>query len=213
MVHALYSLPDFLAAVLSYGINILTGSVIAVGILLYEHYSKKTITWGWCVGITVFSIFVSCEFAWIDEHDQVVSLKQKEVSTKQSELDAAKKAIETRRAQKAEMQRFMARATEIIEKRLPYGQNRGQLMADDPRFQQYESDANKWIVDSSTWLLQNFGEKAQQRFLDISRTEAHDNDLAESVNQTHMQIMMNLQKYRENLRLMIAEFLTGEPTH
>jgi hypothetical protein len=209
MMHYLYSLPDFFSAILIYWVSIVTGSVIAAGLWLLEHYRKTAITWGWCVAIALFSLFVSCTLAWIDEHDLLVNAMQK---ANTEAANSAKKTIETRRGQKAQMQRAIYEVTAIIERQLPWGENRGLLMVDDPRFQQYETDADKWISDTSTWLLENLGEKAQRQFIDISHTEPHGNGgRAESVNQVHLQIMVNLQKYRENLRLMVLNFSTGEP--
>jgi hypothetical protein len=207
-MHYLYSLPDFFAAILIYWISIVTGSVIAAGLWLLEHYWKKAITWGWCVAIALFSLFISCTLAWIDEHDALVSAQQK-VTT--NEANSAQKVIEIRRSQRAQMERFFYQVTEIIERPLPRAKDDFPLSESDPRFQQYATDANKWLNDASTWLLENLGERAQRRFLDIRQTQVQDHDQARSVNDTHEQIMTNLQKYRENLRLMTMNFSTGEP--
>jgi hypothetical protein len=60
MMHILSSLPHFLAAILRYWMTVLTGSAIAVGLWAFEHYLGRTITWGWCIGIALSSLFISC---------------------------------------------------------------------------------------------------------------------------------------------------------
>jgi hypothetical protein len=202
VIHFVSSLPDFFSAVLGYWISIMTGSVIAAGLLLYEHYRGKTITWGWCVAIALLSLFVACTLAWVNEHDQLVAEKQA--------LDtSAQKNIEIRRSQKAELQRFIFNATNIIEQPLP--EQDGYLSENDPQFEKYVGDADKWLSDTSTWLLENLGEKAQRQFLDISHTNVyHPYGPPRSVNQTHLRIITNLEKYRENLITMNNRFYTGE---
>jgi hypothetical protein len=129
-------------------------------------------------------------------------------SLHQSGCGCALMSPRPRRAQKAQLERFIFAATNLITERLP--NKNGILFEDDPQFKKYKTDADRWLNDTSTWILENLGEKAQQQFLDISHTELFGNDGPESVNQTHLNIMLNLRKWRENLIVMARSFYTGE---
>ena len=76
-------------------------------------------------------------------------------------------------------------------------------MPTDPEFQKYEADANKWINDTATRILENLGEKSQQRFLNITDTDVIDHDQTDPVNQDHFNIVWNLQRYRQNIQMII----------
>ena len=205
MVHIFISLPVFFFAVLGYYIPFLTGSVFAVGLLLYEHYKGKAITWGLCLIIALAGLFGSCAGAWIDEHDQLLTAQQQLNALQTHDADTR---LATRRAQKAQMLRFVYLCTGIITQLLP--SKNGQLFEDDPAFQKYSADADKWLSDTSTWILENLGERAQNRFLDIGQTVSNSHDGPEPVNEAHSNIMSNLQKYRQNLIYMINGFATGD---
>lgn len=112
MGHTLQSLPAFFFAVLSYWIPFLTGSVFAVGLLLYEHYKGKPVTWWLCLTIALVGFFGSCALAWVDEHDRLLNTQQQLAA-----LQDTKPA--TRRAQKAKMEYFVYLADTIINEPLP----------------------------------------------------------------------------------------------
>src|SRR5215813_2333753 len=103
MTHIFSSLPAFVFAVLDYWIPFLTGSVFAVGLLLYEHYKGRPITWGLCLIIALVGLFGSCALAWIDEHDRLLLAQQQLTAQQTHDTDTR---LATRRAQKAQMQRF-----------------------------------------------------------------------------------------------------------
>jgi hypothetical protein len=80
--------------------SLLTGGVIAVGIMFYERIRKKNISWRTFLNILGFALFLSFFLAWRDEHHNAEVLKQEksnltvlnaslqgQIGTKQQEID------------------------------------------------------------------------------------------------------------------------------
>lgn len=61
-------LPWFFVYDLFHQIFFYFGTVVAMGILLYEKYSGKPLRWSWVAAFFLFCLFVSCYQAWVDEH-------------------------------------------------------------------------------------------------------------------------------------------------
>ena len=56
--------------------SLVTGGVIALGIMLYERIRRKNIPWQIFLVVMGSAVFLSCFLAWHDEHHNAEILKQ-----------------------------------------------------------------------------------------------------------------------------------------
>jgi hypothetical protein len=67
------------------------GGVVAMLILLWEKWKKKSIQWRWVAAFFLFCLFVSCFQAWIDEHHNAeILIEQKAAKTSEVIVLSAK---------------------------------------------------------------------------------------------------------------------------
>jgi hypothetical protein len=200
------SLVLFLWSVIDHWGSLMTGGIIIAIIVVIEHYLGKSLTWGIFLAVALLFFTYASYLAWDDEHTKLRNTEQ-QLATEREQLTTvrdqnAKKSGEVKRVQVAQLQRFAFLATSLIRRRFADDKN-GIVMPTDPEFQKYEADANKWINDTATWILENLGEKSQQRFLNITDTDVIDHDQTDPVNQDHFNIVWNLQRYRQNIQMII----------
>src|ERR1017187_8346972 len=58
----------FIVAVFHYWQSLLTGGAIAIVIMIYERKNNKPLRWDVIAGVMVAALFISCFFAWKDQH-------------------------------------------------------------------------------------------------------------------------------------------------
>jgi hypothetical protein len=135
---------------------------------------------------------VSCYFAWIEEHDKLVNLQQQMLVKDESQ----KKLSE-----KAQLERFLYAVDSIIYRPLAANMSAAE-------FQIYEDEADKWIANTATWILEHIGEKAKAIFLKLPVDEVPTAHILpqEPINERHSNIMLNLMKYRETLTHVIFTY-------
>jgi hypothetical protein len=185
--------PSFLFALLQWWITLLTGSVIAVIVWLVEH-RRGAISWKWSIGVALFTIFLSSYLAWVDTHQALVAER----------TDLAGKAesrLQLRRAQKAQLQRLLNEANYFLYRQLPHD-------ISDHDFQNYSEQFRKWVSETATYILENFGQEKEDAFL-ITRQHAITPTEGITINDKHehehLEILLALKSYTENLKRLINE--------
>jgi hypothetical protein len=86
-----HSAPVLFAKDLFHQILFYFGGVAAMGILIWEKKSRKSIRWSGIFSLFLFCLFVSCFQAWLDEHNNSqLLIKQKSALTSQANAQLAR---------------------------------------------------------------------------------------------------------------------------
>jgi hypothetical protein len=96
--------------------------------------------------------------------------------------------------QRAKLQDFYVAVEPIITRSLPAD-------ISETDFDTYVEEANTWATNCADWIAENMGEPAKARFLD--RTYILAIHPRGAVNETHIEIIRNLARFRQNLLVLI----------
>jgi hypothetical protein len=104
------SLLQFIGAVFSQWVALMTGGLIAFGLALWERWYGR-ISWGRYIAVLVVTVFVACYLTWFDEHQKRVSIECR-LSVYQSAQNARRSFVQT------ELQKFYSDAQTLLHKRI-----------------------------------------------------------------------------------------------
>jgi hypothetical protein len=110
-----------------------------------------------------------------------------------SKASSAAQKLKGDRAREA-LQRFYVEVGPIINRQLPKD-----ISEED--FANYVLEADKWVTSTASWINENMGVAARERFLD--RTGMNAVSFTAAVNNQHNSILTNLTRLRQNLSLLI----------
>ena len=96
--------------------------------------------------------------------------------------------------QRAQLQYFYASIEPIIDRFLPKD-------ISETDFKKYVEDAQTWVTSCANWIGKNMGDPAKARFLD--RTYILSVHPIGAINETHIEIIRNLARFRQNLLVLI----------
>jgi len=115
--------------------------------------------------------------------------------------DATKDVAQERRLQKAKLQRFVFTGVAIL--------NRAQKASNKDEVDHSNLEADQWLQDVAVWLMETFGDKAQELFLDRTGRQDFIGAGQLVVNLAHFNMMLNLDHYLNNLETLIVEHTRG----
>jgi hypothetical protein len=101
---------------------------------------------------------------------------------------------EQRKKTVAQLQEFYVEVGPIITRSLP-------KEISEADFKKYSDDADTWLTKVATWIQENMGVAARERFLD--RTGMLAASWSGAVNERHNSIIQNLTQFRKNLLVLI----------
>jgi hypothetical protein len=134
---------------------------------------------------------VSTQAATIENqksHIAVLEEENKGVQPQQAAINAKRKALVE------QLEKFYVESTPILNANLPKD-----ISAAD--FANYQQAVNDWIKRTATWIQQNMGEPARDRFLDYGQGFSF--NWARAVNEQHNSDINLLGAYRKNLSTLI----------
>jgi nucleoside phosphorylase len=112
--------------------------------------------------------------------------------------DVIPKALQEARSYKAQLQRFIIAGASIVNRRVK----------EEDDFEKYNDEANKWVGDTAVWIMEHLGDKAQAQFLNRTGRRNFLGPERAVINIDHLNIILNFQKYLQNLETLISENLS-----
>jgi hypothetical protein len=143
------SLLQFIGAVFSQWVALMTGGLIAFGLALWERWYGR-ISWGRYIAVLVVTVFVACYLTWFDEHQKRVSIECR-LSVYQSAQNARRSFVQT------ELQKFYSDAQTLLHKRIT-----------PDEFPRWANDDRIYTDTLLEWVRKNMGDAALSKLSDMN---------------------------------------------
>jgi hypothetical protein len=156
-----------------------------------------------CIGIAIFGALVFFGLQWHSagadaEKNATIENQKSQIAVLQEENKGVlpqQAAINVKRQKTVEqLQKFYVESTPLLNENLPKN-----ISPQD--FDKYQAAVNDWTNRTATWIQQNMGEPARDRFLDYG--QGFSLNWNRAVNEQHNSDINALGAYRKNLSTLI----------
>ena len=165
-------------AILISAIIVSAASIYWVSVLQWSNAPRLLVAAAF--GIAVLVGFSEC-LRFVNSRAMLYAEQQKSVADKRAAI-------------RAKLQEFYVEVGPIINRKLPKDMPQ-------PDFDDYVAEADSWVNRTATWIDENMGAPARERFLD--RTGMPAVYVTSAINPTHSTVIQNLTRLRQNLLVLI----------